>query len=121
MKQIRLIGLTLLMMVVFVACAPAEVTEVAPPVETTTDEVPAQDKGLKLTLEQLKEYDGEDGRPAYVAVDGIIYDVSDSNFWKNGAHNGFSAGNDLTDAIKTKSPHGVVNLERVPAIGELVD
>lgn len=75
--------------------------------------------GLVLALEELAAFDGKDGRPAYIAVDGIVYDVTDSAFWKGGAHNGFAAGKDLTDEIKTKSPHGVAMLERVPVVGEI--
>ncbi len=80
----------------------------------------AADGTLELTLDQLKQYDGKNGNPAYVVVDGIIYDVSNVSAWKNGEHNGYSAGNDLTDIIKNKSPHGVKNLEGVPIVGKLV-
>ncbi len=76
---------------------------------------------LELTLDQLKQYDGKNGNPAYVAVDGVIYDVTNVKAWKNGDHNGYSAGNDLTDIIKNKSPHGVKNLEGLPIVGKLID
>ena len=76
---------------------------------------------LELTLEQLKEFNGKDGKPAYVAVDGIIYDMTHSVPWKDGQHNGFEAGNDLTKNIKEDSPHGVIKLDNVPAIGVIVD
>ena len=76
---------------------------------------------LELTLEQLKQYDGKNGNPAYVAVDGVIYDVTNVAKWKNGEHNGYSAGNDLTDIIKNKSPHGVKNLEGLPVVGKIVE
>lgn len=76
---------------------------------------------IELTLEELSEYDGQDGSKAYVAVDGEIYDVTDSALWKMGMHNGFQAGQDLTDAIKNESPHGVGNLQRVPKIGIIVE
>lgn len=75
---------------------------------------------LELTLDQLKQYDGKNGNPAYVAVDGVIYDVTDVSQWKNGDHNGYSAGNDLTDIIKNKSPHGVKQLNGVPVVGKLI-
>ena len=78
------------------------------------------DAGLALTLEQLAAFDGTNGKPAYIAVDGVIYDVTNSAPWKNGKHNGYTAGKDLTAEIKGKSPHGVKNLERVPAIGRIV-
>ena len=76
---------------------------------------------LELTLDELKQYDGKNGNPAYVAVDGIIYDMTNVAAWRNGEHNGYSAGNDLTDIIKNKSPHGVKNLEGVPIVGKIVD
>ena len=80
----------------------------------------AADGTLELTLDQLKQFDGKNGNPAYVAVDGILYDVSNVGPWKNGDHNGYSAGNDLTDIIKNTSPHGVKNLEGLPIVGKLV-
>ena len=80
----------------------------------------AADGTLELTLDQLKQFDGKNGNPAYVAVDGILYDVSNVGPWKNGDHNGYSAGNDLTDIIKNKSPHGVKNFEGLPIVGKLV-
>jgi predicted heme/steroid binding protein len=90
-------------------------------VATTADESEATEGELILTLEELSEFNGKNGNRAYVAVNGIIYDVTDSARWKNGGHNGFEAGNDLTDAIMTKSPHGLRTLNNVPAIGKLAD
>ena len=63
----------------------------------------------------------KNGNPAYVAVDGVIYDVTDVRQWQNGDHNGFEAGKDLTDEIKNVSPHGVSKLDLVPAVGVLSD
>ena len=74
---------------------------------------------LELTLEELAKYNGKDGQPAYIAVDGIIYDVTDSRAWKNGMHNGFEAGKDLTEEIKTVSPHGIGKLEGITQVGKL--
>jgi predicted heme/steroid binding protein len=75
---------------------------------------------VELTLEQLKEFNGKDGKPAYVAVDGIIYDMTASRAWGNGNHNGFEAGNDLTKEIREVSPHGVGKLENVIEIGRII-
>ena len=74
-----------------------------------------------LTLEQLAQYNGKNGNPAYIAVDGIIYDVTNVPQWTNGDHNGFEAGNDLTEQIKTISPHGVSKLNGIQAVGKLAD
>lgn len=76
---------------------------------------------LKLTKEELAAYNGKDGMPAYVAVDDVIYDVTDVKGWENGEHkNGIMAGKDLTDEIKTQSPHGTSVLDDVPVVGKLV-
>lgn len=92
----------------------AVVTLLALPAVLAADEAP-----LLLSLEQLRQYDGKEGRPAYVAVDGVIYDMTDSIPWKNGEHNGFKAGNDLTREIKEISPHGVGKLQNVKAVGRV--
>ncbi|MDO4712037.1 MAG: cytochrome b5 domain-containing protein [Peptostreptococcaceae bacterium] len=73
----------------------------------------------EFTLEELAEFNGKDGKPAYIAVDGIVYDVTDLPAWKEGGHNGFEAGQDLTEAIKKDSPHGVAKLDGVPIVGTL--
>ena len=80
----------------------------------------AADGTLELTLDQLKQYDGKNGNPAYIAVDGILYDVTNVGQWSNGKHNGYTAGKDLTDAIKNKSPHGTSKLNGVPIVGKLI-
>ncbi len=73
-----------------------------------------------FTLEELSAYDGRDGRDAYIAVDGFVYDVSDSSLWPNGLHrNTHQAGQDLTEAI-TGSPHGESVLDNIPRIGRLI-
>lgn len=76
---------------------------------------------LELTVEELAQYDGKDGQPAYIAIDGVLYDVTDVPQWKGGEHNGFTAGKDLTEEIKTISPHGVSKLKGLPVVGKLID
>lgn len=79
---------------------------------------------LEVTLEELAKYNGQDGNPAYVAVDGTIYDVTDSPKWSKGKHRsvkGVEAGNDLTEKIKSLSPHGTGILEDYPIVGKLVE
>ena len=52
----------------------------------------------EFTLEELAEYDGTDGQPAYVAYKGIVYDVTESAMWGDGDHEGMhTRGRDLTD------------------------
>lgn len=75
---------------------------------------------LELTLEQLAQYNGKNGNPAYIAVDGVIYDVTNNHHWTTGTHEGYSAGTDLTDAIMGKSPHGISVLGDVSVVGKLI-
>jgi predicted heme/steroid binding protein len=89
--------------------------------ETASAEPSAEGTELVLTTEELAQYDGKNGNPAYIAVDGVIYDVTNVPQWKNGDHNGFTAGRDLTDEIKNISPHGVSKLKTVPVVGRLAD
>jgi len=81
--------------------------------------VPAMENGV-CTLEVLGQFDGKEGRPAYVAYKGIIYDVTRSRLWKNGSHaTKHAAGSDLTDYLKT-APHGEERLQAVPQVGKLL-
>lgn len=72
-----------------------------------------------FTLDELKKYNGQNGNSAYVAVDGIVYDVTNAKRWRNGNHeNCAAAGSDLSNAIKS-SPHGKNVLSNLPVVGKL--
>jgi membrane-associated progesterone receptor component len=49
-----------------------------------------------FTREQLATFTGRNGQPAYVAVNGMVYDVTDHKAWSAASHFGLSAGRDLT-------------------------
>lgn len=73
----------------------------------------------QFTIEELANYDGSGGKPAYVAVDGIVYDVSLEATWGGGTHFGLKAGRDLTQQFK--SCHGMAQiLSKLPKVGILV-
>jgi predicted heme/steroid binding protein len=72
-----------------------------------------------FTTEELAKFDGKDGRPAYFAYEGKVYDVTKSKFWKNGKHpGGHLASQDLTDSL-LPAPHGAEVLKRFPVVGIL--
>lgn len=71
---------------------------------------------MELTPESLSSYDGREGGKAFAAVDGIIYDVTESRMWKNGKHARHLAGMDLSSALK-QAPHGPEKLEIFPKVG----
>ena len=73
----------------------------------------------EFKLAELREFDGKEGKPAYVAQNGKVYDVSDSKRWKGGLHmNRHHAGNNLTTDIQA-APHDPSVLERYPQVGTL--
>jgi predicted heme/steroid binding protein len=74
----------------------------------------------EFTLEELQQYDGENGNAAYVAVEGVVYDVSELSAWRTGKHFGLIAGQDLSEQFN--SCHGIIDiLTNSPKVGILMD
>jgi predicted heme/steroid binding protein/uncharacterized membrane protein len=73
----------------------------------------------EMTSEELLSFNGQEGRPIYIAYQGKIYDVSKSPLWSKGLHmNRHPAGKDLTGEISA-APHGEEVFERYPQAGIL--
>ena len=87
-------------------------------VNVSSDEEKQQELEV-MTMEMVMENDGQDGRNAYIVVEGIVYDVTNSPRWRDGQHNGFQAGNDLTNEILKESPHGTRVLNNIEAVGRI--
>lgn len=68
-----------------------------------------------FSKEELAKYDGKDGKDSYVAVDGVVYDVSDI-FYK-GDHYSHIAGQDLTDDFYLQ--HAAEEIKKYPVVGTL--
>lgn len=73
----------------------------------------------EFTLLQLARYNGKGGSPAYVAVSGIVYDVTKSDQWKNGIHFGLQAGRDLTGDFAACHQGQPLNLPNITRVGTL--
>ncbi len=74
----------------------------------------------KITQQELAQNGGKNGKPAYIAYKGKVYDVSQSSFWMEGEHLGMhNAGKDLTDELEM-APHREENFARVKYVGELI-
>lgn len=72
----------------------------------------------EFTLSELAYYDGSMGKPAYVAINGIVYDVSNEAVWGGASHFGLIAGKDLSSQFK--SCHGNESiLAKLPKVGTL--
>ncbi len=73
----------------------------------------------ELDPETLSQYDGKDGRPAYIAYKDRVIDVSKSPRWKDGAHmQRHQAGHELSNDIQA-APHGPDVLDRYPQVAVL--
>jgi predicted heme/steroid binding protein/uncharacterized membrane protein len=74
----------------------------------------------QCTVAELAQYDGKEGRAAYIAFKGTVYDATNSRFWKGGKHGAVHcAGADLTEAF-ANAPHSEEALTRLPVVGYLV-
>jgi predicted heme/steroid binding protein len=78
-------------------------------------------KLIEITLDELAQFDGSGGRPAYVAINGTIYDVSLEATWGGGTHFGLYAGRDLTGAFQGCHPGAIEILSNLPQVGRLID
>lgn len=68
-----------------------------------------------FSLSELAKYNGKNGQPAYVAVDGVVYDMT--TVFNNGSHYTHIAGTELTDAFYTR--HAKSAITKYPVVGTL--
>ncbi len=75
---------------------------------------------MRFTAEELAQYNGKNGYPAYVAINRTVYDVTDIAAWGGATHFGLTAGKDVTAAFM--SCHKNQNLlSDLPVVGVVVD
>ena len=84
-----------------------------------TKEDTAREPKKQFTLEELAKYDGSMGKAAYIAVDGIVYDVSWNSCWGGGTHFGLLAGKNFTEEFKKGHMKDVEVLKELPVVGVL--
>lgn len=120
MKKTALILICLLCAAVLAGCSSDQDTKLSSDQKDAIVSSVQSSGNITLTADQLAAFDGRNGRPAYIALDGMIYDVSNIKEWKGGSHHGCHAGQDITEAFKN-SPHDSSIMKGVPAIGKLTD
>lgn len=105
---------------VMVLSAAVVVTVIGPRLKRKMQASPMPVAGGDMTSTELAACDGKDGRPAYLAYKGLIYDATTSALWKQGQHMArHQAGMDLSEALKL-APHGEDRLDRLPVVGKLL-
>jgi predicted heme/steroid binding protein len=91
--------------------------------EDTTVEEDTGGSEAGFTPAELAEFDGKDGNPAYVAVDGIVYDITGNTYWPGGDHSvcnlDAAAGKDLSDIMDQSPPRMRALIEDQPVVGTL--
>jgi len=74
----------------------------------------------KYTKKELGNFDGKEGRKAYISVRGYVYDVTNERTWMDSTHYGLEPGKDLTSEF-----YNCHNQERIlqglPIVGTLID
>ncbi len=101
---------------VMVGSALTVVTFVGPRLRQVRSRLRSPKDGLFDPL-TLAGFDGKEGRPAYVAYKGRVYDVTESRLWSAGTHMRLhAAGGDLSDAI-FRAPHNADKIEEMEAVG----
>ncbi|HOK68216.1 MAG TPA: cytochrome b5 domain-containing protein [Bacillota bacterium] len=78
----------------------------------------AASEPLKVfSKEELAQCTGKDGKPALVAINGLVYDVSDHPAFAAGTHFGVSCGKDVTETFVRM--HGDDRFKQLKLVGKL--
>lgn len=72
-----------------------------------------------FTIQELTNYDGKNGRPAYVAVNGLIYDVTNNRAWAAATHFALTAGKDYTKEFASCHAGQQSILATLPIVGRI--
>lgn len=80
-----------------------------------------QNELKQFTTEELAQNDGRAGRPAYVSVNGNVYDVTDKDVWSDGIHFGLLAGTDVSSGFASCHVGQTDIIENLPLVGVMVE
>lgn len=77
------------------------------------------DTSAGFTPQSLQLYNGQNGNPAYVAVNGVVYDVSNVRAWSGASHYSLTPGRDLTPEYRLCHNMREI-LYKLPTVGVMV-
>ena len=117
-RKLVLMLLAMVMALMLIACGNGNGNDDANDFDTENGDA-AYEALPVMTMEEVEANDGQDGADAYVVVDGIVYDVTDSPQWTDGSHQGHQAGQDLTEELLEDSPHGEGVMDDFEPIGRI--
>ena len=73
-----------------------------------------------FTTAELSRYNGRNGNPAYVAVNGVVYDVTNNAAWGGATHFGLTAGTDVTSRFASCHA-GQPILSKLKVVGKMTE
>lgn len=91
-----------------------------PPITPLPTPPISQSNQRTFTIGELATFTGKNGRPSYVAVNGIVYDVTNNSTWAAATHFGLVAGKDYTQEFASCHAGQQSILASQPVVGRLV-
>ncbi len=75
-----------------------------------------------FTLYELEHYyNGQNGAPAYVSANGIVFDITHNEAWHMGSHFSLTPGHDYSSYFTVYHSNALVEMAtRVPVVGRIV-
>ncbi len=121
-RTLIIIGIVVLVLTIcvgiFIALvSPSDAGDPAKLERTFSAEEQARIDSITITHEELAGHDGQEGRAAWIAVNGIVYDVTEK--WADGKHHGLEAGRDHTEKF-VASGHAQQTLQKLTVVGMLL-
>ncbi|MBG9691399.1 cytochrome b5 [Lysinibacillus sphaericus] len=95
-------------------------TQVPPITTPQPNQSISQINGRIFTIEELANFDGKNGRAAYLAVNGIVYDVTNNRAWAAATHFGLLAGKEYSQEFASCHAGQQSILDTLPQVGRLV-
>ena len=92
----------------------------APPITPQPNRSIPKINGRNFTIEELANFDGKNGRAAYVAVNGTVYDVTNNRAWAAATHFGLLAGKEYSQEFASCHAGQQSILDTLPQVGRLV-
>lgn len=89
------------------------------PVPPQFQEDPPDDISGGFTPKTLARYNGQNGYPSYVAINGVVYDVTNIPQWAGATHFSLTPGKDLTPEY-TLCHNMREILYKLPTVGNMV-
>ncbi len=89
------------------------------PITPSPNQTSQQGNQRTFSIEELANYDGKNGRAAYVAVDDIVYDVTKNRAWAAASHFGLTAGKEHSGEFASCHAGQQSILDALPVVGRL--